>query len=329
MRRCASAWSTESCLPPTCSRPPSSWPSRRRRVRSWPRASPSGPSTPASTAPCRTASTSSRTSSSRSSPPKTPASASKPSWTRRSPRSSVTDRSESRRKFQGIPDGGPSLGPDHHRSEGGNGPPAEKRNPPMKKNRKRIAAAGLAVTGVLGGGVAGLMFGPVAAGAAAATTSTTAAATAAPAPPPKGVIRPNDPAVVAGALGMSEADLRTALQSGKLISQVASDKGVDIKKVTDALAAADTKAIDQAVTDGKLTAAQAADMKANLAAHVQDEVTRTGPGGPGGRGHGGPGMGAPDGVARPNDAAVAAGALGMSEADLRTALQGGKSISQV
>src|SRR5207302_1092873 len=104
-------------------------------------------------------------------------------------------------------------------------------------------------------------------------------------------------------------------------------------KVTDALVAADTKAIDQAVTDGKLTAAQAATMKAGLAAHVQDEVTHTGlrgPGGPGGRGHGGgPGGGPALGVARPNDTAVAAGVLGMSEADLQTALQGGKSISQV
>src|SRR3954452_25232002 len=173
----------------------------------------------------------------------------------------------------------------------------------MKKNRKRIAAAGLAVTGVLGGGVAGMVFGPAAAGAdsSSATTATTAAATAAPQPPrqapPAGVNRPNDAAITAAALGMSEADLRTALQGGKTISQVASDKGVDIKKVTDALVAADTKAIDQAVTDGKITQAQAADMKANLAAHVQDEVTRVGcdggPGGPGGHGHHGPDGGQP------------------------------------
>src|SRR3954451_21453899 len=94
-----------------------------------------------------------------------------------------------------------------------------RREPPMKKNRKRIAAAGLAVTGVLGGGVAGMVFGPVAAGAADATTSTTAAATAAPAPPPRGVIRPNDTAIAAGVLGMSEADLRTALQGGKTLTQ--------------------------------------------------------------------------------------------------------------
>src|SRR3954451_17004354 len=91
-----------------------------------------------------------------------------------------------------------------------------RREPPMKKNRKRMAAAGLAVTGVLGGGVAGMLFGPIAAGAdTSSTTATTAVAGALQPPQPArvdGVSRPNYPAVAAGVLGMSEADLRTALQ---------------------------------------------------------------------------------------------------------------------
>ena len=212
----------------------------------------------------------------------------------------------------------------------------------MIKNRKRVAAAGVAVAAVLGGATAGVVFGPIAAGADSSsdsTTSSTTAATTAPAqtpaagqpdqqsPPPRAVMRVDRLSVAAGALGVSESDLRTALQGGKSITQVASDKGVDLQKVTDALVAADTKAIDQAVTDGKVTQAQADQMKSNTAAHVQDEVNRTGlPAGRGGPGHGG---GPADGVNRPNDVAVAAGVLNMSESDLRTALQGGKSISQV
>src|SRR5207248_3296565 len=141
----------------------------------------------------------------------------------------------------------------------------------VKKNRKRVAAAGIAVASVLGGATAGILLGPVSAGAE--NGSSTTAATAAPANAPA---RPNDAAVAAGVLGMSESDLQSALQGGKSISAVASEKNVDVQKVIDAIKAADTKAIDQAVTDGKLTQSQADDMKANLDAHVQDEVNRTG-----------------------------------------------------
>src|SRR5205085_1651345 len=137
---------------------------------------------------------------------------------------------------------------------------------------------------VMGGGIAGILLGPTSAGAASGSSSTTAAAASAPA-------RPNDAAVAAGVLGMSEADVRSALQSGKSISELASEKNVDVHKVIDAIKAADTKAIDQAVTDGKLTQAQADEMKSNLAAHVQDEVNRTGMRGPGGPGHHGHGPG--------------------------------------
>jgi uncharacterized protein YidB (DUF937 family) len=73
----------------------------------------------------------------------------------------------------------------------------------------------------------------------------------------------------ATALGITPTELRTALESGKTIAQVAKDKGVDVQKVIDALVAAGSAQIDQAVTAGKLTQAQATTRKAEL----KDRIT--------------------------------------------------------
>ena len=93
-------------------------------------------------------------------------------------------------------------------------------------------------------------------------------------------------------LGMTDAELTAALQSGKTTAQVATGKGVELQKVIDAIVAADKAEFAAAVTAGTMTQAQADDRIANLAAHVTDEVNgvagKGGPGGMGGgRGHGG------------------------------------------
>src|SRR5688572_19412919 len=103
------------------------------------------------------------------------------------------------------------------------------------------------------------------------------------------------------------------------MAQVATDKGIDVQKVIDAIITAQTKAIDQAVTDGRITQAQADARKAGLTARVTELVNRTGPRGPGGPG----GPGGPRGpgghaVAKADVLTAAAGALRMTEADLRT-----------
>ena len=77
----------------------------------------------------------------------------------------------------------------------------------VKKHRKRVAVAGIAVASVMGGGIAGILLGPTSAGAASGSSTTTAAAAGKPA-------RPNDAALAAGVLGMTQADVRSALQSG-------------------------------------------------------------------------------------------------------------------
>lgn len=76
----------------------------------------------------------------------------------------------------------------------------------------------------------------------------------------------------ATALGTDAATLRTELQGGKTIAQVAEDKGVDVSKVVDAIVTERSTRIDQAVTDGKLTAEQATTAKDNLKAKVTEMV---------------------------------------------------------
>src|SRR4051812_37660546 len=60
----------------------------------------------------------------------------------------------------------------------------------------------------------------------------------------------------ATALGLKAADLRTKLEAGKSIADVAKDQGKDIADVKSAIKAAVTKQLDAAVTAGRLTAAQ-------------------------------------------------------------------------
>jgi len=160
---------------------------------------------------------------------------------------------------------------------------------------KRLAAYGMAATAAIGGGLGGLVLGLGLTGGhgSDATVSTQLAAASSngavdPARAGGPGVHVDHLTVAAQAIGISADDLRTAIQGGKSIAQVAKDHNVDEQKVIDALVAAETTAIDQAVKDGKLTQAQADQRKANLAAHVKDGLERVG-GGPGDHGPGGPG----------------------------------------
>lgn len=132
----------------------------------------------------------------------------------------------------------------------------------------------------------------------------------------------DDVTAAAKVLGMTDAQLTAQLQAGQSVAQVAKAKGVDIQKVIDAIVAADKEEIAAAVKAGTMTQAQADQRLANLDQHVTDEVNGTGFGG-GRADHGGPGGLDAD------DLTAAAKALGMSESDLTTAVEGGKSVAQV
>ena len=84
-------------------------------------------------------------------------------------------------------------------------------------------------------------------------------------------------ALVSATIGVDSATVRSRLQAGESLAQIAGAKKDALIAV---LVAEKTKHIDAAVTAGKLTAAQAAEKKANLVAHVTEEVNEVG-----GKGH--------------------------------------------
>jgi hypothetical protein len=205
--------------------------------------------------------------------------------------------------------------------------------PPRQRGRLRRRAAGIAtLTGLAVGGLAG---GYIVTHAASASPSPSA--TAAPSGQPglpgggpgdgrhggMGLAgnRDEDMQVVATAIGISASDLQTALRSGQTIAAVAKAHNVDVNKVIDALVASENKEVDDALAAGRITQAQAEQMKSHQQQRVTDMVNHTAPPG----GHGGPGRPGLQG----EDATLLAGVIGISAGDLQTALQNGQTIAAV
>jgi len=95
--------------------------------------------------------------------------------------------------------------------------------------------------------------------------------------------------VVTDTLGITEATLTSRLQAGDSLATIA---GAKKAALITALVALETKEIDDAVAAGKLTAAQATTMKANVKDRVTAMVENTRGMGMGkGMGHGGMGKG--------------------------------------
>jgi polyhydroxyalkanoate synthesis regulator phasin len=77
----------------------------------------------------------------------------------------------------------------------------------------------------------------------------------------------------AEALGLTEAELRTALEpDGTSLADVAQDQGVDVGTLVAALVQAQQDRIAQAVEDGRLTQAEADERLADLEARVTERV---------------------------------------------------------
>lgn len=132
--------------------------------------------------------------------------------------------------------------------------------------------------------------------------------------------------VAAGALGITEAELRTELQAGKSIAQVAEAKGVALQTVIDALVNERRAHIAAHVAEGKLTQAEADKILADLETRVTEMVNKTGlPSRDGRGGKGGRGMHGHLKAASEQVASV----LKLTVDELRTQLREGKSLAAI
>lgn len=189
-------------------------------------------------------------------------------------------------------------------------------------SRKVFGAAAMTAA-LAAGGIVGATVGyPSISGAQDSTTSTTVPATGSTTTDKadghgfggRGFGGGMDLDVAAKALGVTADELRTSLQAGKSLADVAKAEGVDKQKVIDALVAADETRLDEAK----------AALPERIAGIVDGTITGGGPGGMGGHGgRGGPGGGG----GRHHTAA--AKVLGLTEDALRTELQAGKSLTDV
>ena len=102
-------------------------------------------------------------------------------------------------------------------------------------------------------------------------------------------------ALISSTLGIDSATIKSRLKAGETLAAIAGSKK---DALIAALVAEHSKRIDAKVTEGKITAAQATTLKANLLSHVTEEVNEVK--GKGKRGHGGP-LGAPAPLGAPSN----------------------------
>jgi hypothetical protein len=194
---------------------------------------------------------------------------------------------------------------------------------------KVFAATGVLCVGLGAAAINGAFAAPSDATALAATTPTPAAQTAAPKPkaiPPGGARfrGPGFTAPIAQFLGMSDADLHTALMNGQTLAQIAQAHGKSAADLKTFLTNELKTRLDKAVSDGKITSQQETTMLNNATARfdqlINATLQRPGPG---------PGRGFRGGWAGGPYQSTIAKALGMSEADVRTELMNGKTYAQI
>lgn len=89
-----------------------------------------------------------------------------------------------------------------------------------------------------------------------------------------------DLGTAATTLKMTEANLRTALESGKSLAAIAKTQGVPVQTLSAALVKAERQQIEAAVTAGRLTRAQADRFLKDVTTRVTDRVNNTRPWGP-------------------------------------------------
>ncbi len=157
--------------------------------------------------------------------------------------------------------------------------------------------------------------------AAAPSTSATPAA-----PSVMKADRPSPLATVSKVLGITETELKTELEAGKSVADVAKAKNIDLATVKSALLAEAKAHIDAEVAAGKHTAAEGVTKLAEVTSRIDTMLTTAGlpargPQGMGGhKGKGGPGKMMSEAVAK---------VLKLTTTELKTQLHSGKSLADV
>ncbi|MEO6318074.1 MAG: hypothetical protein ABIP36_04750 [Acidimicrobiales bacterium] len=118
----------------------------------------------------------------------------------------------------------------------------------MPVNRKLLGAAAFSLA-LAGGGITGAVLGVPTLSTAQdePTTKTTEAPAEAGGRRGPGQHRGEHLATAAEALGVTEDELRTALEGGQSLAQVAEAEGVDVQTVIDALVADGTERLEEAI----------------------------------------------------------------------------------
>ncbi len=80
---------------------------------------------------------------------------------------------------------------------------------------------------------------------------------------------------VARIIGLSQVQIHDLRQDGLSLAQIASQHGIDVQKIVDAMVAQWKERIEARVTNGALTAAEAAQLQAKLNAEAQALVNKT------------------------------------------------------
>ena len=198
------------------------------------------------------------------------------------------------------------------------------------------AAAVLGITGFASAQVAQRSNVVAAAQATETTLTTNTAAVTTPAVPSSSATpaapsvmkadRPSPLATVSKVLGITETELKTELEAGKSIADVAKAKNIDLATVKAALLAEAKAHIDAEVAAGKHTAAEGATKLAEKTSRIDTMLTTAGlpargPQGMGGhKGKGGPGKIMSEAVAK---------VLKLTTTELKTQLHSGKSLADV
>jgi hypothetical protein len=141
--------------------------------------------------------------------------------------------------------------------------------------------------------------------------------------------RPSPLAAASKVLGITEAELKTELEAGKSVADIAKAKNIDLATVKAALLAEAKAHIDAEVAAGKHTAAEGAAKLAEVTSRIDTMLTTAGlpargPHGEGGKGgHGGKG-----GPGKFMTATLAT-TLKLTQEELKTQLHSGKSLADV